>query len=95
MVDIEDALVPAELRAARMTITYGGQQGDLPDDVMFDATDEDLKRMAGEAVRGGDIPGIDPVGDVELDNFVVDRFPAREDVPFNRISIRPKTPFGA
>lgn len=94
MADGENALVPAPPQSARLTITYGGQQGDLPDDVMFDATDEDLRRMATEAVRGGDVPGIDAVHDVNLTDFVVDRFGAREDVPFNRISIRPKTPFG-
>lgn len=87
MADNENAL-------AKLTITYNGQQGDLPDEVMFDSSDNELKRMAAEAVRGGDIPGIDGVADVDLADFVVDRFPQRDDVPFNRVSIRPKTPFG-
>ena len=46
-----------------------------------------------EAVQAG-IPGIDADEAADFGDFVVDRFPAREDIPFNRISIRPKTPFG-
>jgi hypothetical protein len=80
---------------AKLTITYGGQQGDLPDPVSYDATDGDLKQMAAESVRQGYVPGIDAVQNVDFTDFVVDRFPARNDVPFNRLSLRPKTPFGA
>lgn len=94
MVDNENALVPTGPQVARLNITYNGQQGDLPDEVLFDSTDEDLKRAAAEAVRGGDVPGIDAVHDADLTDFVVDRFDSRDDIPFNRISIRPKTPFG-
>lgn len=94
MTDNENALVPVGTQIAKLTITYGGQQGDLPDEVMFDATDEDLKRAATEAVRAGDVPGVDAAAGADFTDFVVDRFGARDDVPFNRISIRPKTPFG-
>ena len=87
-----EALVP---NMAKLTITYGGQQGDLPDPVSYDSTDADLKQMAAESVRQGYIPGIDAVADVNFTDFVIDRFPARPDVPFNRLSLRPKTPFGA
>lgn len=79
---------------AKFTITYQGQQGDLPDPVSYDATDADLKQMAAESVRQGYVPGIDKIIDVDFTDFVVDRFGAREDVPYARISIRPKTPFG-
>jgi hypothetical protein len=79
---------------ARLTITYGGQQGDLPAPVSYDSTDSDLKQGATEAVRAGDIPGIDAAPDADFTDFVVDRFPARADVPFNRLSLRPKVPFG-
>lgn len=78
---------------ARLNITYGGQQGDLPDTVPYDLPDADILRLAQEALIGG-IPGIDPVPDANLKDFVVDRFPARDDVPYNRLSVRPKTPFG-
>lgn len=80
---------------ARLTITYGGQQGDLPDPIGYDSTDADIKQMATESIRTGYVPGIDADQDVDLKDFVVDRFPARDDVPFARVSIRPKTPFGA
>jgi hypothetical protein len=80
---------------AKLTITYNGQQGDLPDPVSYDSTDEALKQVATESVRDGYIPGIDADANVNFTDFVVDRFPARDDVPFNRLSLRPKTPFGA
>jgi hypothetical protein len=78
---------------ARLNITYAGQQGDLPDPVPYDATDADIKRMATESVHQGYVPGID-AAQANFDDFVVDRFPARQDVPYNRLSLRPKTPFG-
>jgi hypothetical protein len=94
----DEALVPVveplPENMARLTITYSGQQGDLPDPVSFDSTDADLKQGATEAVRAGDIPGIDAHPDADFADFIIDRFPARGDVPFNRLSLRPKTPFG-
>lgn len=92
MVDQENALVPGG-DMAKLTITYGGQQGDLPDLVEFDSRDEDLKRIAEESIRAGYVPGIDAM-DANFNDFMVDRYRARDDIPFNRISIRPKTPFG-
>lgn len=92
-----DALVPVvepPEGMAKLTITFNGQQGDLPDPVAYDMTDGDLKQVATECVRSGDIPGIDAAGDADFTDFVVDRFPTRDDVPFNRLSLRPKTPFG-
>lgn len=82
------------INMAKLTITYNGQQGDLPDGVGYDTPDADLKRMATESVQQGYIPGIDADTNASFTDFVVDRFPAREDVPYPRISIRPKTPFG-
>lgn len=79
---------------AKLTITYGGQQGDLPDLVMYDSADSDLKQVATESVRAGYVPGIDGDQDADFTDFVVDRFPSRDDVPFNRLALRPKTPFG-
>jgi hypothetical protein len=88
-------MVPVvDVHLAKFTITYQGQQGDLPDFVSFDASDEDLKQMALESVRQGYIPGIDAAPDADFTDFRVDRYPARPDVPYNRISLRPKTPFG-
>lgn len=89
-----DELVQQDETMAKLTITFKGQQGDLPDMVAYDSTDGDLKQVATESIRTGYIPGIDADADADFTDFVVDRFPAREDVPFNRLSLRPKTPFG-
>jgi hypothetical protein len=89
---LEEAL---DASMAKLTITINGQQGDLPDLVSYDSTDGDIKQVAEESVRAGYIPGIDADQDAEFGDFVVDRFPARDDVPFNRLALRPKTPFGA
>ena len=78
---------------ATLNITYNGQQGNLPDLVPYDLTDAEVKRIATEAVGQG-IPGITADPNVNFTDFVVDRFPSRADVPENRLSLRPKTPFG-
>lgn len=94
--DETNALVPVvDPTMAKLNITYNGQQGDLPDLVSYDSTDGDIKQIATESVRGGDIPGIDAAPEADFTDFVVDRFPSHEDVPFNRLSLRPKTAFGA
>lgn len=80
---------------ARLNITWGGNNGDLPDPVDYDANDGDLKQIAAEAVQGGSIPGIPASPGVDFGDFVVDRFTATADVPYARVFIRPKTPFGA
>lgn len=80
---------------ASLNITVNGMNGDLPDPVMFDATDGDIKTWAAEAVSNGNIPGIDAIPNVDFTDFVVDRFAATEDRPANRLMLRPKTPFGA
>ena len=79
---------------ARMNITWAGDNGDLVDAVPYDATDSELKAIAIEAVGGGSVPGIPSTSALDLDGFVDDRFPATEAVPYNRIFVRPKTPFG-
>jgi hypothetical protein len=90
-----DAIVPAiDNTMARLSITYNGQQGDLPDPVPYDATEATIKQMATESIRDGYVPGIDAVG-ADFTDFVVDRFPAAAGVQFNRLSLRPKTPFGS
>lgn len=78
---------------ARVNVTYAGANGDLPDPVAFDATNEQVKGWISEAIRGGGVPGID-AQEVDLTDFVVDRFAATEVRPYALISIRPKTPFG-
>jgi len=79
---------------ARLNVTWRGQNGDLIDPVPYSASDRQLKRWAQEAIEHGGISGIGRRGPISLRDFVVDRFPASATTPFNRIFIRPKTPFG-
>lgn len=79
-------------QTAKLNITYKGQQGDLPNEVPYDLSDADVLRIAQEALTAG-IPGIAADPDADLTDFVIDRFPARDDLG-NRLSARPKTPFG-
>ena len=80
---------------ARLNVTWQGQNGDLPDPVPYDSTDIELKTWAQESILGGGIPGIAQDRNANLADFVVDRFPASDEVPYNRLFLRPKTPFGA
>ncbi len=79
---------------ARVNITWRGQNGDLIDPVSYDATDMDIKAWVTEAIRSGAVSGVATDRRVDLTDFVVDRFPATATVPYNRIFVRPKTPFG-
>lgn len=79
---------------ARVNVTYGGQNGDLPDPVSYTATDGDVKQWVTEAVRTGGIPGIPANPRADFTDFVVDRFPATEARPYAALYVRPKTPFG-
>ena len=95
--DTQIVMVPAPIfrvDEARLNITWGGQNGDLDAPVRYDATDAEIKAWATEAIRGG-TPGITAAPNVNLNDFVVERFAATADVPYNRIVVRPKTPFGA
>lgn len=83
-----------EAHEARVNVTWAGQNGDLPDPVSYDSTDGDVLQMATEAISGGGIPGIEADHNVNLRDFVVDRYPDKDGTG-NRIMIRPKTPFGA
>lgn len=83
-----------QVHMAKLTISYQGMQGDLPDYVPYDATDEAIKAMATEAVSQGYVPGIDAIPNANFADFMVDRFPARGDVQYNRLSLRAKTAFG-
>ncbi|MEQ1501227.1 MAG: hypothetical protein ABMB14_03310 [Myxococcota bacterium] len=79
---------------ARLNVTWNGQNGDLPDAVSFRASDAEIKAWAVEALRNGDVPGIAADRRATLDGFVVDRFSATREIPYNRLFVRPKTPFG-
>jgi hypothetical protein len=91
---VRENQAPIADNQARVNITFAGSNGDLPDAVLADATDAEIKQWATEAVRAGSVPGIGVHADADFGNFVVDRFPATEVRPFRLISLRPKTEFG-
>lgn len=78
---------------AVLNITINGQNGDLRQVVNFEATDDEIRAWAAEAVRAGSVPGIDADPNCDFTNFVVDRFPPRDGLPA-RLVLRPKVPFG-
>lgn len=79
---------------ARVNVTWAGQNGDLPDPVAFDASNQDVLHWVTEAVRTGGVPGIAAAPTASFHDFVVDRYPASALRPHALIQIRPKTPFG-
>jgi len=78
---------------ARLNITYNEQNGELRETIPYDARDMDIIRMAEEAIRGGDVPGIDADPDASLEGFQVNRYPAHAGVEYNRVVVRPKTTY--
>lgn len=92
-------MVPApralEAYEAAVSVTFAALHGDLPDPVAFDAPDADVRTMLTEALRNGSVRGIPAQANVDLTNYVVDRFPANAEYPSNRMMLRPKTAFGA
>ncbi len=79
---------------ARVNVTWRGQNGDLLDPVPYDASAENIRRWVAEAIGTGSVQGVQANGHVNLRDFVVDRFPPTAQIPYARIFIRPKTPFG-
>ena len=80
---------------AILNITLNGVSADYPIELDYEATDRDVKRIALEVLRAGEVPGMAArnIGDATFENFVVDRF----DMPGGgrRLFLRPKVPFGA
>jgi len=85
---------PIQNYEARVNVTFGGQNADLPDPVNFNASDTDIRQWVTEAVRGGSLPGMRRNVGADLSEYVIDRFNANDQYPYNRIQIRPKTTFG-
>jgi hypothetical protein len=79
---------------AIVNVTYGGNNGDLNDPVSFDATDEEIRGWVTEAVRTGGVTNIATDPNANFADFVIERFASTEETPYNRIMVRPKTPFG-
>jgi hypothetical protein len=80
---------------ARVNVSYGGQNAELPETVSLDATPEQIKAWVGEALRGGDIPGIPADRNASVEDFVVDKYEPNEQRPYPLFMVRPKVPFGA
>lgn len=79
---------------AKVNVTYGEQNGELPDPVSLDSTEEDIRRMVTEALRGGGIPGLPADPHADISGYVVKKFDPTVARPYNLINVRPKTEFG-
>ncbi len=88
-----EAQVAIRMPEAQINITWQGTSADLPHTVPWDATDAEIKQWAAESVANG-FTGMPADPNVDLTNFMVDRYPASEAVPYNRYIVRPKTAFG-
>ena len=79
---------------AILTITYQGTSAEYPREIGDHIGDSDIKRIAIEVIRSGEVPGlrIIDLGDSAFVHFVVDRFITPEGG--TRLYLRPKVPFG-
>ncbi|MCC6334113.1 MAG: hypothetical protein IT380_09025 [Myxococcales bacterium] len=77
---------------ATLNITYNGLSADYPLELDAQVSDADLRRIAVEVIRAGNVPGLNlqHLPDNAFDGFVVDRLQNGQ-----RIYLRPKVPFGA
>ncbi|MDP3501483.1 MAG: hypothetical protein Q8S33_14155 [Myxococcales bacterium] len=77
---------------AILNITYNGLSADYPIELDGLVADADIKRIAHELVRSGDVPGLNlpHLPAQAFDGFVVDRLQGG-----HRLYLRPKVPFGA
>jgi hypothetical protein len=80
---------------AMVNVTWNRQNGNLVDPVPLDSADGDVRQWITEAVRAGSVPGIPADGAADFHDYVIDRFAPTDARPYNLISVRPKTPFGA
>ena len=80
---------------AKLNITYRGLSADVPVPLDYNASDMDIKRIAVELIRSGEIPGLQVknLDRYAFSHYVVDRFAAPDgDL---RLFLRPKVPFGS
>ncbi len=80
---------------AILNITWNGISAEARVAIDHDLGDADLKRVAVELIRSGEVPGlhIASLPERSFDHFVVDRFDTPEGG--KRIFLRPKVPFGS
>ena len=79
---------------AILNVTWANNNGDLRDPVSFDADPEDIRTWATEAVRTGGVTNIAADLNVNFTDYVIERYAATEETPYNRIFLRPKANFG-
>ena len=79
---------------AILNITYRGRSADAAYPLDDRTSDADVRRIAVEIVRSGDMHGVvqPDLPDTAFRHFVVDRFTGPDGV--QRIYLRPKVPFG-
>ena len=78
-----------------LNITYNGLSADYPLDADYSLSDQDVRRIATEVVRGGGLRGLH-IANLPRNafrNYMVDRFTGPNGD--RRIYLRPKVPFGA
>ncbi|MBO0869129.1 MAG: hypothetical protein J2P15_11230 [Micromonosporaceae bacterium] len=83
------------MRMGILNITYAGRSADLAQPLDDDIADADVRRIAEELVRAGEVAGL-VVSDLPPNafrSFVVDRL--ADPTGTVRIYLRPKVPFGA
>lgn len=78
---------------ARLEVTWQGEHGTVDGAIPFDWTDDVILATVQEALQGGDVQGITTQGG-DIGDFVVERFTANNEVPYNRIMVRPKVTLG-
>jgi hypothetical protein len=80
---------------AILNITLNGVSADYKHDVDAQLIDRDIKRLALEVIRSGEVAGlwIASLPSNTFDNYVVDRFHSKRGG--QRIYLRPRVPFGA
>ncbi len=77
-----------------LNITYNGLSADYPIELDPGVSDADIRRIAIEVVRSGNVAGlaVPHLSPQAFDGFVVDRFDGPQG---GRVYLRPKVPFGA
>ena len=80
---------------AILNITLNGISADHAIEVDYELGIADVRRIAVEVVRSGEIPGLHlaALPDNAFDHYVIDRFVSPDGR--RRIYLRPKVPFGA
>lgn len=90
----DEIVLAVQEHQARVNVTYGEQNAELPDPVALDTSEEAIRQMVTEALRGGGIPGIPADPDADISGYVVKKFEPTVARPYNLINVRPKTEFG-